>query len=290
MSVLVNKDSRVIVQGFTGKEGTFHAEQMIAYGTQLVGGVTPGKGGQKHLERPVFNTVLDSVQQAGADTSVIFVPPAFAADAIMEAAEAGIKVIICITEGIPVQDMVKVKAYLARFDTRLIGPNCPGVITPEEAKCGIMPGFIHRKGHIGIVSRSGTLTYEAVDQVTKAGMGQSTCIGIGGDPICGTTTKEAVELLMNDPETEGIIMIGEIGGGMEAEAAHYIKAHGTKPVVGFIAGRTAPKGRKMGHAGAIIGGKDDTAEAKMKIMAECGLHVVDSPANIGETMRAALRG
>jgi succinyl-CoA synthetase alpha subunit len=238
----------------------------------------------------VFNTVLDSVQQAGADTSVIFVPPAFAADAIMEAAEAGIKVIICITEGIPVQDMVKVKAYLARFDTRLIGPNCPGVITPEEAKCGIMPGFIHRKGHIGIVSRSGTLTYEAVDQVTKAGMGQSTCIGIGGDPICGTTTKEAVELLMNDPETEGIIMIGEIGGGMEAEAAHYIKAHGTKPVVGFIAGRTAPKGRKMGHAGAIIGGKDDTAEAKMKIMAECGLHVVDSPANIGETMRAALRG
>jgi succinyl-CoA synthetase alpha subunit len=290
MSVLVNKHSRVIVQGFTGKEGTFHAEQMIAYGTQLVGGVTPGKGGQKHLERPVFNTVRDSVLDAGADTSVIFVPPAFAADAIMEAAEAGIKVIICITEGIPVQDMVKVKAYLARFDTRLIGPNCPGVITPEEAKCGIMPGFIHRKGHIGIVSRSGTLTYEAVDQVTKAGMGQSTCIGIGGDPICGTTTKEAVELLMNDPETEGIIMIGEIGGGMEAEAAHYIKAHGTKPVVGFIAGRTAPKGRKMGHAGAIIGGKDDTAEAKMKIMAECGLHVVDSPANIGETMRAALRG
>jgi succinyl-CoA synthetase alpha subunit len=290
MSVLVNKDSRVIVQGFTGKEGTFHAEQMIAYGTKLVGGVTPGKGGHLHLDLPVFNTVADSVNDAGADTSVIFVPPAFAADAIMEAAEAGIKVIICITEGIPVQDMVKVKAYLERFDTRLIGPNCPGVITPEEAKCGIMPGFIHRKGHIGIVSRSGTLTYEAVDQVTKAGMGQSTCIGIGGDPICGTTTKEAVELLMNDPETEGIIMIGEIGGNMEADAAYYIKAFGTKPVVGFIAGKTAPKGRKMGHAGAIIGGKDDTAEAKMKIMAACGLHVVDSPANIGETMRAALRG
>ena len=290
MSVLVNKDSRVIVQGFTGKEGTFHAEQMIAYGTKLVGGVTPGKGGHLHLDLPVFNTVADSVNDAGADTSVIFVPPAFAADAIMEAAEAGIKVIICITEGIPVQDMVKVKAYLDRFDTRLIGPNCPGVITPEEAKCGIMPGFIHRKGHIGIVSRSGTLTYEAVDQVTKAGMGQSTCIGIGGDPICGTTTKEAVELLMNDPETEGIIMIGEIGGNMEADAAYYIKAFGTKPVVGFIAGKTAPKGRKMGHAGAIIGGKDDTAEAKMKIMAACGLHVVDSPANIGETMRAALRG
>ena len=288
MSVLVNKDSRVIVQGFTGKEGTFHAEQMIEYGTNVVGGVTPGKGGQEHLGCPVFNTVADAVNQAGADTSVIFVPPAFAADAIMEAAEAGIKVIICITEGIPVQDMVKVKAYLERYDTHLVGPNCPGVITPGEAKCGIMPGFIHKKGSIGIVSRSGTLTYEAVDQVTKAGMGQSTCIGIGGDPIVGTTTKEAVELLMNDPETEGIIMIGEICGGMEAEAAYYIKEHGTKPVVGFIAGQTAPKGRKMGHAGAIIGGKDDTAAAKMKIMEECGLHVVKSPAEIGETMRKAL--
>ena len=288
MSVLVNKDSRVIVQGFTGKEGTFHAEQMIEYGTNLVGGVTPGKGGQKHLDRPVFNTVADAVSQAGANTSVIFVPPAFAADAIMEAAEAGIKVVICITEGIPVQDMVKVKAYLENKDTHLVGPNCPGVITPGEAKCGIMPGFIHKKGKIGIVSRSGTLTYEAVDQVTKAGMGQSTCIGIGGDPIVGTTTKQAVELLMNDPETEGIIMIGEIGGGMEAEAAYYIKEHGTKPVVGFIAGQTAPKGRKMGHAGAIIGGKDDTAAAKMKIMEACGLHVVKSPAEIGETMRKAL--
>lgn len=288
MSVLVNKDSRVIVQGFTGKEGTFHAEQMIEYGTKVVGGVTPGKGGQKHLDRPVFNTVADAVNQAGANTSVIFVPPAFAADAIMEAAEAGIKVVICITEGIPVQDMVKVKAYLERHDTHLVGPNCPGVITPGEAKCGIMPGFIHKKGSIGIVSRSGTLTYEAVDQVTKAGMGQSTCIGIGGDPIVGTTTREAVEMLMNDPETEGIIMIGEIGGGMEAEAAYYIKEHGAKPVVGFIAGQTAPKGRKMGHAGAIIGGKDDTAAAKMKIMEECGLHVVKSPAEIGETMRRAL--
>jgi succinyl-CoA synthetase alpha subunit len=288
MSVLVNKDSKVIVQGFTGKEGTFHAEQMIEYGTQLVGGVTPGKGGETHLDRPVFDTVAQAVQQAGADVSVIFVPPAFAADAIMEAADAGIKVIICITEGIPVQDMVKVKAYINDYDCRLIGPNCPGVMTPGEAKCGIMPGFIHRKGHIGIVSRSGTLTYEAVDQVTKAGMGQSTCIGIGGDPIVGTSTKEAVELLMNDPETEGIIMIGEIGGGMEAEAAHYIKEFGTKPVVGFIAGQTAPKGRKMGHAGAIIGGADDTAEAKMKIMAECGIHVVSSPATIGETMKKAL--
>jgi succinyl-CoA synthetase alpha subunit len=288
MSVLVNKHSRVIVQGFTGKEGTFHASQMIEYGTNVVGGITPGKGGQTHLGKPVFNTVAESVDKAGADVSVIFVPPPFAADAIMEAADAGIKVIVCITEGIPVQDMVKVKAYLSRRDTRLVGPNCPGVITPEEAKCGIMPGFIHRKGSIGIVSRSGTLTYEAVDQVTKAGMGQSTCIGIGGDPIVGTTTKEAVELLMNDPETEGIIMIGEIGGGMEAEAARYIQAHGAKPVVGFIAGQTAPKGRKMGHAGAIIGGDDDTAEAKMKIMAECGIHVARSPAAIGETMRAAL--
>ena len=288
MSVLVNKHSKIIVQGFTGTEGTFHATQMLEYGTNVVGGVTPGKGGEKHLDRPVFNTVADAVNQAGADTSVIFVPPAFAGDAIMEAADAGIKVIICITEGIPVQDMVKVKEYLNRYDCRLIGPNCPGVITPDEAKCGIMPGFIHKKGTIGIVSRSGTLTYEAVDQVTKAGMGQSTCIGIGGDPIPGTTTKEAVELLMNDPETEGIIMIGEIGGTMEAEAAYYIKEHGTKPVVGFIAGQTAPKGRTMGHAGAIIGGKDDTAEAKMQIMEACGIHVVRSPAEIGATMRRVL--
>lgn len=289
MSVLVNKDSKIIVQGFTGKEGTFHATQMIEYGTQVVGGVTPGKGGQTHIGKPVFNTVMDAVTEAGADTSVIFVPPAFAGDAIMEAAEAGIKVIICITEGIPVQDMVKVKAYIRNKDCRLIGPNCPGIITPEEAKCGIMPGFIHKKGSIGIVSRSGTLTYEAVDQVTRAGLGQSTCIGIGGDPIVGTTTKEAVELLMNDPETEGIIMIGEIGGGMEAEAAAYIKAHGTKPVVGFIAGQTAPKGRTMGHAGAIIGGAEDTAEAKMKIMEACGIHVVKSPADIGTTMLKALK-
>lgn len=290
MAVLVNKDSNIIVQGFTGKEGTFHAGQMIEYGTNVVGGVTPGKGGQTHLEKPVFNTVAEAVAKAGADTSVIFVPPPFAADAIMEAASAGIKVIICITEGIPVQDMVKAKAYIEDIDCRLVGPNCPGVITPGAAKCGIMPGFIHREGRIGIVSRSGTLTYEAVDQVTKAGMGQSTCIGIGGDPIIGTTTKEAVELLMNDPETDGIIMIGEIGGTMEAEAAHYVKEHGTKPVVGFIAGQTAPKGRTMGHAGAIIGGKDDTAEAKMKIMAECGIHVVQSPAEIGVTIVKALQG
>ncbi|KGE87657.1 MAG: succinate--CoA ligase subunit alpha [Phaeodactylibacter xiamenensis] len=290
MSVLVNKDSKIIVQGFTGKEGSFHAGQMIEYGTNVVGGVTPGKGGQEHLGKPVFNTVADAVKDAGADTAVIFVPPAFAGDAIMEAADAGIKVIICITEGIPVQDMVKVKAYIKDRDCRLIGPNCPGIITPGEAKCGIMPGFIHNPGRIGIVSRSGTLTYEAVDQVTKAGMGQSTCIGIGGDPIVGTTTKEAVELLMNDPDTDGIIMIGEIGGGMEAEAARYIKEHGTKPVVGFIAGQTAPKGRTMGHAGAIIGGAEDTAEAKMKIMEECGLHVVKSPATIGETMKKALQG
>ncbi len=290
MSVLVNKESRVIVQGFTGKEGTFHASQMIEYGTNVVGGVTPGKGGQHHLERLVFNSVHDAVKHAEADTSVIFVPPPFAADAIMEAAEAGIKVIICITEGIPVQDMVKVKSYLEDFDCRLIGPNCPGIITPGEAKVGIMPGFIHQKGSIGIVSRSGTLTYEAVDQVTKAGLGQSTCIGIGGDPIVGTTTKEAVQLLMEDPDTEGIIMIGEIGGSMEAEAAQYVKEFGTKPVVGFIAGQTAPKGRKMGHAGAIIGGKEDTAEAKMKIMAECGIHVVNSPADIGATMYKALKG
>lgn len=290
MSVLVNKNSKIIVQGFTGKEGTFHAEQMIEYGTNVVGGVTPGKGGQTHLDRPVFNTVSDAVQQAGADVSLIFVPPGFAADAIMEAAEAGIKVIVCITEGIPVQDMVRAKAYIDQFDCRLIGPNCPGIITPGEAKVGIMPGFIHRPGRIGIVSRSGTLTYEAVDQVTKAGMGQSTCIGIGGDPICGTTTKDAVELLMNDPDTDGIVMIGEIGGNMEADAARWIKAHGTKPVVGFIAGKTAPKGRKMGHAGAIIGGADDTAEAKMRIMTECGITVVESPAVIGAAMAKLING
>jgi succinyl-CoA synthetase alpha subunit len=289
MSVLVNQNSKIIVQGFTGKEGTFHAEQMIEYGTNVVGGVTPGKGGQTHLGRPVFNTVEKAVQEVGADTSIIFVPPAFAPDAIMEAADAGIKVIICITEGIPVQDMIKVKAFLEDHDARLIGPNCPGIITPGEAKVGIMPGFIHRKGRIGIVSRSGTLTYEAVDQVTKAGLGQSTCIGIGGDPICGTTTKEAVELLMNDPETDGIIMIGEIGGNMEADAARWIKEHGTKPVVGFIAGKTAPKGRTMGHAGAIIGGKDDTAEAKMKILEECGIHVVQSPAHIGQMIADAIK-
>ena len=289
MSVLVNKNSKVIVQGFTGKEGTFHSTQMLEYGTNVVGGVTPGKGGQTHLGKPVFNTVEQAVKEAGANVSVIFVPPRFAADAIMEAADAGIRTIICITEGIPVQDMVKVKAYLEDFpECRLVGPNCPGVITPGEAKCGIMPGFIHREGHIGIVSRSGTLTYEAVDQVTKAGMGQSTCIGIGGDPIVGTTTKDAIQLLMNDPETKGIVMIGEIGGGMEAEAAHYVKRYGTKPVVGFIAGQTAPAGRTMGHAGAIIGGADDTAAAKMKIMAECGIHVVESPATIGETMRKVL--
>jgi len=288
MSVLINKDSKIIVQGITGKEGSFHASQMIEYGTPVVGGVTPGKGGQEHLGVPVFNTVSDAVQKADADTSIIFVPPAFAADAIMEAADAGIKVIVCITEGIPVQDMVKVKAYIEDKDCRLVGPNCPGVMTPGEAKVGIMPGFIHNPGRIGIVSRSGTLTYEAVDQVTKAGMGQSTCIGIGGDPIVGTTTKEAVELLMNDPETDGIVMIGEIGGGMEAEAARWIKENGTKPVVGFIAGQTAPKGRTMGHAGAIIGGAEDTAEAKMRIMAECGIHVVHSPAHIGKTMAEAL--
>lgn len=288
MSVLVNKDSKVIVQGFTGSEGSFHSEQMIEYGTNVVGGVTPGKGNSNHLDRPVFNTVGEAVEKTGADVSVIFVPPAFAADAIMEAADGGIKVIICITEGIPVQDMVSAKQYVKKRGVTLIGPNCPGVITPGEAKVGIMPGFIHKKGTIGIVSRSGTLTYEAVDQITKAGLGQSTCIGIGGDPVIGTTTKEAVEMLMNDPETEGIIMIGEIGGSMESEAAHWIQENGTKPVVGFIAGQTAPPGRRMGHAGAIIGGADDTAEAKMKIMRECGLHVVDSPANIGETMVKAL--
>ena len=289
MSVLVNKNSKIIVQGFTGTEGTFHAEQMIAYGTQVVGGVTSGKGGAKHLDRPIFNTVEEAVSTTGADTSIIFVPPAFAADAIMEAADAGIKVIICITEGIPTKDMILAKEYISKHDCRLIGPNCPGVMTAEECKVGIMPGFIFSKGKIGIVSKSGTLTYEAVDQLTKAGLGQTTAIGIGGDPIIGTTTKEAVELLMNDPETEGIVMIGEIGGGMEAEAARWIKSDGNrKPVVGFIAGQTAPKGRRMGHAGAIIGGADDTAEAKMKIMQECGIHVVYSPADIGDTMLKAL--
>lgn len=284
MSVLVNKNSKVIVQGFTGTEGTYHASQMIEYGTQVVGGVTPGKGGQTHLDRPVFNTVKNAVEETGANVSIIFVPPAFAADAIMEAAEAGIEVIVCITEGIPTKDMVKVKSYLSDKKSRLIGPNCPGVITADEAKIGIMPGFIFKKGNIGIVSKSGTLTYEAVDQTVKAGLGITTAIGIGGDPIIGTTTKEAVELLMNDPETKGIIMIGEIGGGMEAEAARWIKENGTKPVVGFIAGQTAPPGRRMGHAGAIVGGADDTAEAKMKIMRECGIRVVESPAEIGKAM------
>jgi succinyl-CoA synthetase alpha subunit len=289
MSVLVNKNSRVIVQGFTGSEGSFHAGQMIEYGTNVVGGVTPGKGGQTHLDRPVFNSVAEAVKTAGADTSIIFVPPAFAADAIMEAADAGIKVIICITEGIPTKDMIDVKEYLKDKDATLIGPNCPGVMTPGECKVGIMPGFIFSQGTIGLVSKSGTLTYEAVDQLTKVGLGQTTAIGIGGDPIIGTTTKQAVELLMNDPNTEAIVMIGEIGGGMEAEAARWIKETGNKkPVVGFIAGQTAPKGRRMGHAGAIVGGKDDTAEAKMAIMRECGIHVVDSPAEIGVTMLKAL--
>jgi succinyl-CoA synthetase alpha subunit len=290
MAVLVDKNSKVIVQGFTGSEGTFHAQQMIEYGTNVVGGVTPGKGGQTHLERPVFNTVLDAVTQAGANVSIIFVPPAFAADAIMEAAEAGIKVIVCITEGIPVADMIPVKEYIKSRDCILIGPNCPGVITPGEAKVGIMPGFVFKSGRIGIVSKSGTLTYEAADQVVKAGLGISTAIGIGGDPIIGTPTKNAVELLMNDPETDAIIMIGEIGGSYEADAARWIKANGNKkPVVGFIAGQTAPPGRRMGHAGAIIGGKDDTAAAKMAIMRECGLHVVESPAEIGSAMLAALK-
>lgn len=288
MSVLVNKNSKIIVQGFTGNEGTFHATQMIEYGTNVVGGVTPGKGGTLHLEKPVFNTVADAVKNTGADVSIIFVPPPFAADAIMEAAEAGIKVIVCITEGIPTKDMIMVKEYLKGKSSRLIGPNCPGIISAEEAKVGIMPGFVFKKGKIGIVSKSGTLTYEAADQVVKQGMGITTAIGIGGDPIIGTTTKEAVELLMNDPETEGIVMIGEIGGGMEAEAAKWIKEHGTKPVVGFIAGQTAPPGRRMGHAGAIVGGADDTAAAKMKIMRECGIHVVESPAVIGKTMAKAL--
>ena len=289
MSVLVDKDSKVVIQGFTGKEGTFHASQMIEYGTNVIGGVTPGKGGQKHLDKPVFNTVKEAVEKTGADVSLIFVPPAFSSDAIMEAADAGIKVIICITEGIPVQDMIKVKEYLDGKKSRLIGPNCPGVITPGEAKVGIMPGFIHTPGKIGIVSRSGTLTYEAVDQLTKLGLGQSTAIGIGGDPIIGTTTKEAVELFMNDPDTDGIVMIGEIGGSMEAEVAYYVKEHGTKPVVSFIAGATAPKGRTMGHAGAIIGGKDDTAQAKKQILKECGIHVVESPAEIGKTMANVLK-
>ncbi len=284
MSVLVNKDSKVIIQDFTGGEGTFHASQMIEYGTNVVGGVTPGKGGQRHLDRPVFNTVEDAVKETAADVSVIFVPPAFAADAIMEAADAGIKVIVTITEGIPTSDMVKVKEYIDGMDLRMVGPNCPGVITPGEAKVGIMPGFIHKKGGIGIISRSGTLTYEAVDQITKTGLGQSTCIGIGGDPIIGTTTLDAVKMLMDDPETDGIIMIGEIGGSMEADAAYWIKDNATKPVVGFIAGQTAPKGKRMGHAGAIIGGKADTAAAKMEIMNECGIHVVESPADIGTTM------
>ena len=289
MSVLVNKDSKVIVQGFTGNEGTYHATQMLEYGTNVVGGVTPGKGGQTHLEKPVFNTVQDAVDATEANVSIIFVPPAFAADAIMEAAAAGIGVIVCITEGIPVKDMIKVKSYLTDKKSRLIGPNCPGIISADETKIGIMPGFIFRKGNVGIVSKSGTLTYEAVDQTVKAGLGITTAIGIGGDPIIGTTTKEAVELLMNDPETKGIIMIGEIGGGMEAEAARWVKENGTKPVVGFIAGQTAPEGRTMGHAGAIVGGVEDTAAAKMKIMAECGIRVVESPAEIGVAMAEELK-
>ena len=289
MSILVNKDSKVIVQGFTGNEGTFHAGQMIDYGTNVVGGVTPGKGGSEHLGKPVFNSVAEAVEKAGANVSIIFVPPAFAADAVMEAAEAGIKVIVCITEGIPVADMVKVKDYIQDRDVRLIGPNCPGIITSDEAKIGIMPGFVFKKGKVGIVSKSGTLTYEAADQVVKAGFGVSTAIGIGGDPIIGTTTKEALELFINDPETEAVVMIGEIGGSLEAEAARWYKASGsTKPVVGFIAGQTAPKGRTMGHAGAIVGGDDDTAQAKMAIMAENGIHVVDSPAEIGVTVAKVL--
>ncbi len=289
MSIIVNKNSKIIVQGFTGKEGTFHAEQMIEYGTNVVGGVTPGKGGQTHLNLPVFNTVEDARKATGCNVTIIFIPPAFAADGILEAAAAGIETIVCITEGIPIQDMIKVKASIEHSNSRLIGPNCPGIITPEEAKVGIMPGFVFKKGRIGIVSKSGTLTYEAADQIVKAGLGVSTAIGIGGDPIIGTTTKEAVELFMNDPETDAIVMIGEIGGGMEAEASRWIKEHGNKkPVVGFIAGQTAPAGRRMGHAGAIIGGKDDTAAAKMQIMRECGLTVCDSPADIGATMARLL--
>ncbi len=290
MSILIHKNSKVLVQGFTGTEGSFHASQMIEYGTQVVGGVTPGKGGTSHLERPVFNTVADAVKTTGADVSIIFVPPAFAADAIMEAAEAGIGLVVCITEGIPVQDMVRVKNYLLSKPTRLVGPNCPGVITAGECKVGIMPGFVFKNGRVGIVSKSGTLTYEAADQVAKAGLGISTAVGIGGDPIIGTTTKEAVELFMQDPGTDAVVMIGEIGGGMEAEAAHWIKANGNKkPVVGFIAGQTAPPGRRMGHAGAIVGGADDTAAAKMKIMADCGIHVVSSPADIGKKMAEVLK-
>lgn len=289
MSVLVNKDSKIIVQGFTGSEGTFHAEQMIEYGTNIVGGVTPGKGGQTHLDKPVFNTVKQAVDEVGADTTIIFVPPAFAADAIMEAADAGIKVIITITEGIPVADMITASSYIKNKDCRLIGPNCPGVITPGEAKVGIMPGFVFKKGKVGIVSKSGTLTYEAADQVVKQGLGITTAIGIGGDPIIGTTTKEAVELLINDPETEAVVMIGEIGGQLEADAANWYKSSGSKkPVVGFIAGETAPAGRTMGHAGAIVGGSDDTAQAKKKIMRECGIHVVDSPAEIGKKIAEVL--
>ena len=288
MSILVNKDSKIIVQGFTGSEGTFHAEQMIAYGTNVVGGVTPGKGGQVHLDRPVFNTVQDAVDTTAADVSIIFVPPAFASDAIMESADAGIKVIVCITEGIPIADMLKTKAYIDQLDTRLIGPNCPGIITAGEAKIGIMPGFIFKKGNVGIVSKSGTLTYEAVDQTTKAGLGQTTAIGIGGDPIIGTTTLDAIKLFMADPETEGIIMIGEIGGNLEAEAGYWIKENGTKPVVAFIAGETAPVGRTMGHAGAIVGGENDTAQAKKRILRDCGIHVVDSPADIGSKMAEVL--
>jgi succinyl-CoA synthetase alpha subunit len=289
MSVLIDQHSKVIVQGFTGSEGTFHAGQMLEYGTDVVGGVTPGKGGSIHLGLPVFDTVMTAVEATGADTSVIFVPPAFAGDAIMEAAEAGISVIVAITEGIPVADMIKVKSFVDMKNVILIGPNCPGVISPGKAKVGIMPGFIHQQGSIGVISRSGTLTYEAVDQLTKLGLGQSTCIGIGGDPVIGTTTLEAVKLLMDDPDTEGIVMIGEIGGNMETDAARWIKEHGTKPVVGFIAGQTAPAGRRMGHAGAIVGGKDDTAAAKMKVMKQCGIHVVESPAAIGETMKNALK-
>lgn len=289
MSVLVNKNSKVIVQGFTGSEGTFHAQQMIEYGTNVVGGVTPGKGGQTHLNRPVFNTVEDAVKATGADISIIFVPPQFGLDAIMEAAHSGIKVIVVITEGIPIADMITVKEFLKAKDCRMIGPNCPGIITPGEAKVGIMPGFIHKKGCIGIISKSGTLTYEAVDQVTKLGLGQSTCIGIGGDPIIGTTSLDAAKLMMDDPETKGIILIGEIGGRLEIEAAEWIKINGTKPVVAFIAGKTAPKGRRMGHAGAIIGGKDDTAEAKMRILRSCGIHVVESPAQIGQKMYEVLK-
>ena len=288
MSILVNKESKVIVQGYTGQEGTFHASQMIAYGTQLVGGVTPGKGGQMHLDRPIFNTVLEAVEKTNANVSIIFVPPAFAADAIMEAAEAGVGVIVCITEGIPINDMVVVKEYLKNKKSRLIGPNCPGIITPGETKIGIMPAFIHNPGRIGLISRSGTLTYEAVDQITKVGLGQSTCIGIGGDPVPGTTTKDAVQLFMNDKDTDAIVMIGEIGGNMEAEAAYYIKEYGTKPVIGFIAGATAPKGRTMGHAGAIVGSKNDTAEAKKEILRACGVHVVDSPADIGVKVKEVL--